>query len=52
MDEHLIGVRLRETAPADDYVLWTQGGESDVWIATGRGLSHGIAGPDNQQQVR
>jgi ligand-binding sensor domain-containing protein len=35
--------RTLATAPADDYLLWTQGGESDVWIATGRGLSHGIA---------
>jgi ligand-binding sensor domain-containing protein len=31
------------TAPADNYVLWAQGGETDVWIATARGLSHGIA---------
>ena len=38
-----IEVRHLATAPADDYVLWTQGGESDVWFATGRGLSHGIA---------
>jgi ligand-binding sensor domain-containing protein len=35
--------RTLATAPADDYVLWAQGGERDVWIATGRGLSHGIA---------
>jgi len=35
--------RSLATAPADNYLLWTQGGESDVWIATGRGLSHGIA---------
>ena len=31
------------TAPADDYVLWAQGGDREVWIATGRGLSHGVA---------
>jgi ligand-binding sensor domain-containing protein len=35
--------RTLATAPADDYVLWAQGGETDVWIATGRGLSHGVA---------
>jgi ligand-binding sensor domain-containing protein len=29
------------TAPADDYVLWVHPRERDVWIATGRGLSHG-----------
>jgi ligand-binding sensor domain-containing protein len=40
------------TAPADDYLLWTQGGESDVWIATGRGLSHGIAIPDIERKDR
>ncbi len=31
------------TAPGDDYVLWTHPRERDVWIATGHGLSHGIA---------
>jgi ligand-binding sensor domain-containing protein len=35
--------RTLATAPGDDYLLWTQPGESDVWIATGHGLSHGIA---------
>lgn len=35
--------RTLATAPADDYVLWTQGGLRDVWIATARGLSHGVA---------
>ncbi|RMH03328.1 MAG: hypothetical protein D6702_06395 [Planctomycetota bacterium] len=33
--------RHLDTAPADDYVLWAQGGDSEVWLATGRGLSHG-----------
>ena len=36
--------RTLATAPADNYVLWAQGGASDVWIATARGLSHGVAG--------
>jgi ligand-binding sensor domain-containing protein len=35
--------RTLGTAPADDYVLWVQGGETDAWIATGKGLSHGIS---------
>jgi ligand-binding sensor domain-containing protein len=32
-----------DTAPGDNYVLWTQPGPDDVWIATGHGLSHGFA---------
>jgi ligand-binding sensor domain-containing protein len=36
--------RSLATAPADDFVLWAQGGPRDVWLATGRGLSHGVAG--------
>jgi ligand-binding sensor domain-containing protein len=35
--------RTLATAPPDDSLLWAQGGDSDVWIATGRGLSHGTA---------
>ncbi len=35
--------RSLATAPADNYVLWTQGGESDAWIATGRGVCHAVA---------
>jgi len=31
------------SAPADNYVLWVQGGPEEIWIATGRGLSHGVA---------
>jgi ligand-binding sensor domain-containing protein len=42
--------RTLETAPADDYVLWAQGGDRDVWIATGRGLSHGIAAVAGDQK--
>ncbi|MHC5010670.1 MAG: ligand-binding sensor domain-containing protein [Planctomycetota bacterium] len=37
--------RTLATAPAHDYVLWVQGGEDEVWLATAAGLSHGIAGP-------
>lgn len=36
--------RTLSTAPADNYILWAQGGLDDIWIATGRGLSHGVAG--------
>jgi len=38
--------RTLDTAPGDDYVLWTHPRENDVWIATGHGLSHGIAAPE------
>ena len=31
------------TAPADNYVLWAQGGQDEVWLATGAGLTHGTA---------
>jgi ligand-binding sensor domain-containing protein len=41
--------RTLATAPADDYALWTQGGMRDVWIATARGLSHGVAGPGEER---
>jgi ligand-binding sensor domain-containing protein len=44
--------RTLATAPADDYVLWSQGGARDVWLATGRGLSHGIAGDGAQRKER
>jgi len=44
--------RTLATAPADDYVLWTQGGARDVWIATGHGLSHGIAGTGDAGQEK
>ena len=30
------------TAPAHNYVLWAQGGDQEVWLATGAGLSHGV----------
>ncbi len=30
------------TAHAHDYVLWAQGSQDDVWLATGHGLSHGL----------
>jgi len=30
------------SAPADNYVLWVQGGPEEIWMATGRGLSHGV----------
>ncbi len=33
------------TAPADDYLLWTQPTPDGVWIATGHGLSHGLVAP-------
>ncbi len=32
------------TAPADNYVLWTLARDGEVWLATGRGLSHGTVG--------
>jgi ligand-binding sensor domain-containing protein len=44
--------RTLATAPADDYVLWAQGGPRDVWLATGRGLSHGIADAGDQRKER
>ena len=31
-----------ETAFADNYLLWVQANEEEVWLATGRGLSHGF----------
>ncbi len=46
------------TAPPDNYILWVQGGESEVWLATGRGLCHGLAerrpqgGPDVEHNER
>ena len=39
--------RTLATAPGDNYVLWTFPRESDVWIATGHGLSHGFAASEN-----
>ena len=35
--------RLLDTAPGDNYVLWTAPGDGEVWLATGRGLSRGWA---------
>ena len=32
------------TALADNSILWVQGGASEAWIATGRGLTHALAG--------
>ncbi len=31
------------SGPGDNYVLWTHPGENEVWIATGHGLSRGVA---------
>lgn len=31
------------TAPAHNYVLWAQGDDREVWLATAAGLSHGFA---------
>jgi len=31
------------TGPPDDYLLWVQGGDRDVWFATAKGLCHGMA---------
>lgn len=39
----LVERRTLATAPADNYVLWTLAGDGDVWLGTGRGLSHGTA---------
>lgn len=49
----LIEERRLATGPGDNYVLWTHPGDGEVWIATGHGLSRGIAaaaGPDQQQE--
>jgi hypothetical protein len=35
--------RTLPTAPAHNYILWAQAGPQDVWLATGKGLSHGFA---------
>jgi len=32
-----------DTAPAHNYVLWAQGDDHEVWLATAAGLSHGTA---------
>lgn len=32
-----------ETGPPSDYLLFVQGGETDVWLATARGICHGMA---------
>jgi ligand-binding sensor domain-containing protein len=39
-------IRTLDSAPADNYVLWSEPGTNDVWVATGRGLSHGFAAAD------
>ena len=35
--------RKLPTAPAHNYILWADAGPNDVWLATGKGLTHGIA---------
>ncbi len=40
------------SAPADDYVLWIYPREDDVWIATGRGLTHGLTTPPEPSSPR
>ena len=45
-DGEVTGTRTLATAPGDDYVLWIYPRESDVWIATGHGLTHGTATQD------
>ncbi len=42
-DGREVGRSTLDTAPPDDYGLWAQGGESEAWIATGRGLAHAVA---------
>jgi ligand-binding sensor domain-containing protein len=54
-DGQLIEERRLPTAPGDNYVLWTHPGENEVWIATGHGLSRGLAAaepfdPDNNKE--
>ncbi len=44
-DGELVEERRLATCTGDDYVLWTQPGDGEVWIATAQGLSHGIASP-------
>lgn len=36
---------LLSSAPADNYLLWSQPGPEDIWLATGHGLSRGVAQP-------
>lgn len=40
----LVDQKRLATAPADNYVLWTLARDDDVWLGTGRGLSHGTVG--------
>jgi ligand-binding sensor domain-containing protein len=40
--------RLLDTAPGDNYILWTAPGDGEVWLATGRGLSRGWAAGEKQ----
>ena len=42
-DGELIDSYHLPTGPGDNYVLWTQPNEDEVWIATASGLSRGIA---------
>lgn len=53
-DGELIEERHLPTGPGDNYVLWTDPDEEQVWIATAHGLSRGIArepaGPERKQR--
>lgn len=42
-DGRLVERAALPTAPGDDYILGCQPGPKEVWLATGHGLSHGIA---------
>ncbi len=42
-DGKLAEQRTLSTAPAHNYILWAYAGPRDVWLATGKGLTHGIA---------
>jgi ligand-binding sensor domain-containing protein len=42
-DGELVEVRRLPTGPGDNYILWTQPGDGEVWIATAHGLSRGIS---------
>jgi ligand-binding sensor domain-containing protein len=44
-DGHEAGSTTLPTAPADNYLLWSQPTANGVWLATGHGLSRGVVEP-------
>jgi ligand-binding sensor domain-containing protein len=51
-DGELVETRHLATGPGDNYVLWTDPREDEVWIATASGLSRGIAREDNKGETQ